>query len=78
MFTAPTGTPLYTKEHDGTVQRWYLFGWYGDTFSVAPRKNAKLRDYKRYYSAADIGQTIYKTRKEATAAPRPAAVYQPR
>lgn len=51
---------------------------YGDTFSVAPRKNAKLRDYKRYYSAADIGQTIYTTRKEAAAAPRPATIYQPR
>ena len=78
MFIAPAGTTLYTKEHDGTVQRWYLDSWHGDWFSVATRKNAKLRDYKRYYPAAEIGQTIYETRKEAVAAPRPATVYQPR
>lgn len=77
MFAAPAGTPLYTKEHDGTIQRWYLFGWHGDTFSVATRKNAKLRDYKRYYRSADIGKTIYTTRKEAVDAPRPTTVYCP-
>ena len=78
MFTAPARTPPYTQEHDATPHRWSLFGCYGDTSSVAPRKNAKLRDYKRYYSAADIGQTIYTTRKEAAAAQRPATIYQPR
>ena len=78
MFIAPIGTPLYTKERDGTVQRWYLDSWHGDWFSVATKKNAKLCDYKRYYPAAEVGQSIYKTRKEAVAAPRPATVYQPR
>lgn len=77
MFTATAGTPLYTKEHDGTIQRWYLFSWYGDTFSVAPRKNAKLRDHKRYYRLSDVGTTIFTSRKSAAAAPPPAAVYRP-
>ena len=65
MFTAPAGTPFYTKEADGTIQRWYLFGWYGDSFSVAARKNAKLRDFKRYFKESDIGVKIFLSRKEA-------------
>ena len=48
------------------------------TKNTGTKKTAKLRDYKRYYPAAEIGQTIYQTRKEAVAAPRPATVYQPR
>lgn len=65
MTAMPAGSALYTKEADGTIQRWYLFGWYGDSFSVAARKNAKLRDYKRYFKESDIGATIFLTRKEA-------------
>lgn len=57
---------LYTKEPDGTIARWYVFGWYGPRFAVSPVRNAKLRDYKRYYHMDDVGKTIFFTRKEAS------------
>ncbi len=57
---------LYTKEPDGTVARWYVFGWYGPRFAVSPVKNAKLKDYKRYYGMEDIGKAIFMSRKEAS------------
>lgn len=59
---------FYTKEKDGTIQHWYLFSRYGEEFAVSPRKNAKLSDYKRYYSMQDIGVKIFLTRKEASGA----------
>lgn len=55
---------LYTKEPDGTIQTWYVWGWVGNRFAVAPRKNAKLRDYKRYYTADQLGKDIFLTRKD--------------
>lgn len=58
---------LYTQEKDGSIQRWYLFGWYGPRFAVATVKNAKIYDYMRYYHMDDVGKTIFLSRKEATA-----------
>lgn len=57
---------LYTKELDGTIARWYVFALYGPHFVVSPVRNAKLRDYKRYYHMDDVGKTIFSTRKEAS------------
>lgn len=68
---ADKNCPLYTKEHDGTIQRWYLFAWYGPRFAVATVKNAKMSDYKRYYHMNEVGERIFLTRKEANAAPNP-------
>lgn len=37
---------LYTKEKDGTIQKWYLWGWVGgDRIAVSTVKNAKFTDY---------------------------------
>lgn len=58
---------LYTKELDGSVSTWYVFAWYGPRFSVSSVRNAKLKDYKRYYHIDDIGEKIFFTRKEAKA-----------
>ena len=60
-----TNDRLYTRESDGGITRWYVFGWYGPRFAVSPVRNAKLKDYKRYYHMDDIGKTIFFTRKEA-------------
>lgn len=60
-----TNDRLYTKEPDGAIARWYVYGWYGPNFAVSPVRNAKLRDYKRYYHMDDVGKTIFVTRKEA-------------
>lgn len=60
-----TNDRLYTRESDGEIVRWYVFGWYGPRFAVSPVRNAKLKDYKRYYHMDDIGKTIFFTRKEA-------------
>lgn len=57
---------LYSKEPDGTIARWYVYGWYGPRFAVSPVRNAKMRDYKRYYHMDDVGKTIFPTRKEAS------------
>lgn len=57
--------PFYTKEADGTIAKWYVYGWYGSRFSVTPRKNGKLRDHHKYYDMADIGKTIFASRREA-------------
>ncbi len=65
MTLADINCPVYTKEPDGTVQKWYLFGWYGPNFAVSPVRNAKLRDYKRYYSIDDVGKKVFLTRGEA-------------
>lgn len=62
---------LFTLERDGTVQKWYMFAWYGNRFAVATKKNAKLRDAKKYYCIDDIGKTIFLTRKDASAAANP-------
>lgn len=56
---------LYTKEKDGTIQKWYLWGWVGNRIAVSTVKNAKLKDYKRYYDMNDIGKKIFLTRTEA-------------
>ena len=56
---------LYTKEADGTITRWYVDAWQGPRFSVSTIRNAKYRDFKRYYHMEDIGKTIFFTRKEA-------------
>ena len=56
---------LYTLELDGTIQKWYVFAWYGPQFSVSNVRNAKLKDYKRYYHMDDVGKTIFFSRKEA-------------
>lgn len=60
-----TNDRLYTKEADGTIAKWYVFGWYGPHFAVSPVRNAKLKDYKRYYHMDEIGEKIFFTRKEA-------------
>lgn len=56
---------LYTKQKDGTIQRWYVSGWYGPRFSVSAVRNAKLHDFKKYYHMDDVGKKIFFTRKEA-------------
>lgn len=56
---------LYTKEPDGTISKWYVFGWYGPRFAVTAVRNAKLSDYARYYHMDDVGKTIFFSRKEA-------------
>lgn len=58
---------LYTKEPDGTVQTWHVQGWVGPNFAVSTVKNAKLKDYKRYYNVNDAGVKIHFTRKQAAA-----------
>ena len=58
---------LYTKEQDGTISRWYVFAWYGPRFAVSPVRNAKLKDFKRFYHMDEVGKTIFLTRKEAAA-----------
>lgn len=60
---------LYTKEPDGSITTWYVFGWYGPRFAVSTIRNAKLKDFKRYYHMDEIGARIFFTRKEAKAAP---------
>ncbi len=60
-----TNDRLYTRELDGEIARWYVVGWYGPRFAVSSVRNAKLKDYKRYYHMDDIGKTIFFTRKEA-------------
>lgn len=64
---ADRNCPLYTKEPDGTIQKWYLFSWYGPNFAVSTVRNAKLHHFKRYYNMDDVGHTIFLTREEATA-----------
>ena len=59
-------TRLYSKELDGTIARWYLYGWYGPRFAVSSVRNAKLHYYKRYYDIDDVGKTIFFSRKEAS------------
>lgn len=56
---------LYTKEKDGTIQKWYLWAWADNQIAVSTVKNAKLKDYKRYYDMNDIGKKIFWTRTEA-------------
>lgn len=56
---------LYTKEKDGTIAKWYLYAWYGNRFAVSPVRNAKLKDYKRYFGMDDVGKLIFLTRKDA-------------
>ena len=65
MTLADTNCPVYTREPDGTDQKWYLYGWYGPNFAVSPVRNAKLRDYKRYYNTNDVGKKVFLTRGEA-------------
>lgn len=60
---------LYTKEAEGTINTWYVFAWYGPRVAVSPVRNAKLKDYKRFYHMNEIGERIFCTRKEAKAAP---------
>lgn len=60
---------LYTKEPDDSITTWYVFGWYGPRFAVSTVRNAKLKDYKRYYHMDEIGERIFFTQKEAKAAP---------
>lgn len=64
MTLADTNCPVYTREPDGTIQKWYLYGWYGPNFAVSPVRNAKLRDYKRYYNMNDVGKTVFLKRQE--------------
>lgn len=56
---------LYTKEKDGTIQKWYFSAWSENQFSVSTVKNAKFKDYKKYFNIDDIGKIIFLTRKEA-------------
>lgn len=65
------GDRMYTKEPDGTVQRWYVWAWYGPRFAVSVEKNANRSAYKRYYHMDDVGKTIFLTRKEANHSPIP-------
>lgn len=65
MTLADRNCPVYTKEPDGTIQKWYVFGWYGADFAVSPVRNAKFCDYKRYYNINDVGKTFFLKRQEA-------------
>ncbi len=56
---------LYTLELDGTIQKWYVVARYGQQFSVSGVRNAKLRNYKRFYHMDDVGKSIFFSRKEA-------------
>lgn len=56
---------LYTLELDGTIQKWYVVARYGPQFSVSGVRNAKLRNYKRFYHMDDVGKSIFLSRKEA-------------
>jgi len=58
-------TRLYTREADGTIATWYLDAWCGPRFSVSPKRNAKMRDFKKYYHMDDVGKLIFLSRKEA-------------
>ena len=60
-----SGDRLYTKEADGTIQKWYVQAWVGPMFSVSTIKNAKLKDFRKYYHMDDLGKTIFFTRREA-------------
>lgn len=53
------------ESKDGTIQKWYLWGWVGNRIAVSTVKNAKLKDYKRYYDMNEIGEKIFLTRTEA-------------
>ena len=55
---------VYTREADGTIQRWYVYAWQGPYFSVSTVRNAKLKDYKRYFHMNDIGRTVFLNRKD--------------
>lgn len=46
-------------------KKWYLWGWVGNRIAVSTVKNAKFKDYKRYYDMNDIGKKIFWTRTEA-------------
>lgn len=59
------GDVFYTKEGDGTIQKWYVWGCIVNTFAVSARKNDGFNCYRRFYSISDIGKTIFRTRKEA-------------
>lgn len=61
--------PMYTKEPDGMIQKWYVWAIRGDRFAVAPVRNARLSAYKAYFFLSDIGRIIYRTRREASSAP---------
>ena len=65
MTLSDTNCPVYTMEPDGTIQKWYVFGWYGPDFAVSPVRNAKLCGYKRYYNINDVGKKVFLTRSEA-------------
>lgn len=62
-----SGDVLYTKEGDGTIQKWYVWAksYNALKFIVAATKNAGFSAYKKYYSLSDIGVRIFRTRKEA-------------
>ena len=60
-----TNDTLYTLELDGTIQKWYVFACFRQQFTVSGVRNAKLKDYKRYYHMDDVGKTIFLSRKEA-------------
>lgn len=59
------GDQMYTKELDGSIQKWYVWAWYDTRFAVTTIRNAGRSAYKRYYHMDDIGKTIFCTRKEA-------------
>ena len=67
MLTKGYDQVFFSREADGTIAKWYVFAWYGSRFAVSPIRNAKLRDYKRYYGMEDIGKTLFSTRREAKA-----------
>ena len=55
MTCADKNFPLYTKEHDGTVQKWYVFGWYGPRFAVSTVKNAYGRCGQNHFHKQKTG-----------------------
>ena len=61
--------PLYTKEPDGMIQKWYVWAKRGERSAVAPVRNARLSAYKAYFFMNDLGRCIYRTRREAMNAP---------
>ena len=56
---------LYTKEKDGTIQKWYVAAWVGPNIAVSTVRNPKLHDYHKYFHMDEVGKKIFLTRKEA-------------
>lgn len=64
MTLADMNCTVYTREADGTIQKWYVCGWCGPNFAVSPVRNARSSDYKRYYHMNEVGKTVFLNRRD--------------